>query len=185
MHVGKFKSHAVGGLIHTKRSFAMVLGVLGVLIVGLGVYSMLSNGASSSGTDKSSPVETASEIANTFSNIKQDSASVSNAQAQLNDLEKRAKEPSDKATIAQTSITLYTQVNNLDAALKKAQQANDSYGTALSAATLADIYSLKENYAQAAKYFGIAAERSPKTGPTERSAYNDYLRAKAEMEAHL
>jgi hypothetical protein len=92
----------------------------------------------------------------------------------LSQLEIQATSTKDKEGYALALVQLYDLTNRPQEAMKKATQAEKDYHSASTAARLAAEYQLANDKANAVKYYQLAVERSPKTSPTVRSAYNDY-----------
>ena len=83
-------------------------------------------------------------------------------------------------------VDVYTNAGDKTAALGAAKDYEKSSESAHSAEVLAGTYYAKGDYKDAAKYYGIAADRSEKPArSTERAPYNDYMNLKREAESHL
>lgn len=185
MQVGDFKKSS--GLNRPGFSKAKSVFIVVVLIVAVLAGYMFVSGRSRDTTTyqkPKTPAQQAIDVVNAYSAGKGDKASLTAAQKQLSDLETSAKASSDKQIYAQTAVELYMQANDLDAALTKALNAEGTYHTAVTAASVAGIYRQQANKPKAAEYYQLAMDRSPKsTDPTERSAYNDYRIMKSELES--
>lgn len=98
----------------------------------------------------------------------------------------KATDPDVRATYDVALAHSYFELNRPHDALASALRAEDSRPTAESAALIATAYRNLGDYANAAKYFGIAAERSPEPrDERERAPRNDYLIEQREAEDHL
>lgn len=108
------------------------------------------------------------------------------ADQRVNELEKLIKNEKDaaKKESYQAELAL-TQANqlNVDQGLQTALDADKAHPTAITASVVAGIYMDKKDYPNAAKYYGLAMDRSPKpASPTERSPYNDFAALKKQAE---
>lgn len=82
--------------------------------------------------------------------------------------------------------SIYINSNDSSAAVAAALAYEENDQSALSAQTLARAYFENQDYENAAKYYGIAAERSPQpASPTERAPYNDYKILQREAEGKI
>lgn len=108
---------------------------------------------------------------------------------QAKKLKKLAGETSskeDKETYLGSAVDVYTNAGDDSAAFGAAKEYEDASQSALSAAALARSYYEKGDYKNAAKYYGIAADRSEKpASANERAPYNDYMILKHEAESHF
>lgn len=94
--------------------------------------------------------------------------------------------PSDKLIYSTALIRAYFDNNDPNSAAKQAVIVDADYPTANSAATAGFAYRDAGMFELAAKYFGLAAERSPKSSSaTERTAYSGYLIEKKLAEAKI
>jgi tetratricopeptide (TPR) repeat protein len=169
---------------HLSKRAGLIL--LAIVLLGIGGYVALSmNQAAKKPTSVVSPRQTVNALSSRLERAGNSAQALKSVQNQLAQLESEAESKTDKETYALASANLYRQANQLDNALQKAEGAKTTYQSAISAATLAEVYRAQGDYANAAKYYGIASARSPKTAPNERSAYNDYRLMKAEMETKL
>lgn len=104
----------------------------------------------------------------------------------LKDLADKTSDEEDKETYLSSAVDIYTNAGNDTAAFGAAKEYEQTSQSALSAAALARSYYEKEDYKNAAKYYGIAADRSEKPSRSnERAPYNDYLNLKREAESHF
>lgn len=107
-------------------------------------------------------------------------------QTELSQLVKGTSDKDVKQIYLSKAIELYTKSNDFKSALPLAEQSEKIKATALTVASIAYIYVGLGDYAKAAQYYQMAADRSVKTDdPTVRSSYNDYLISKREAEARL
>lgn len=113
-----------------------------------------------------------------------------NKSTALGELQRLASETSnkdDKNTylIAAASMA-FNYTRDFDNILSISQGLEDNEPTADSAAYIAAAYDYKKDYKNAAAYYEIAAQRSPKPETTgDRSAYTDYIILQNEEEAKL
>lgn len=113
-------------------------------------------------------------------------AEIADTQSNLKAAESAASSSAAKQEYALTRISLYMDANQIAQALAAAQEAENVYKSADTAAMLATVYNQRSDYANAAKFFQLAADRSDKpASPGERSPYNDFLIQKREAEAKL
>ncbi|CAN5385636.1 hypothetical protein BH09PAT4_BH09PAT4_08190 [soil metagenome] len=112
-----------------------------------------------------------------------DTAVAAAREKELDQLIANERNASQKRNYQNELALIYLQQGKQSEALDLAAQVEDSGQTASSASTLAAIYFAQGDYKQAAKYYGIAMERSPKPSrSTERAPYNDYANLKKEAE---
>lgn len=115
-----------------------------------------------------------------------DKESLETAQAKLDEAEKNGANNEEKEAYALKSVELLQLADKPKEALQESIRVDKTYTSASTAATIAALYNSMENYKQAAKYYGIAADRSPKTDdPSVRSTYNDYKGLEEQMKAKL
>ena len=169
-----------------KGVFVLLVVVAVLAAAGYGAYVWLGNNGAQQAANKpevvKSPRDKVNEISSQLERAGNSAKALQSAQQELTRLEAGALSKTDKEIYSLASVNIYRQANQLDDALTQAKKADGAYKTALSAATLAEVYRAQGDYANAAKYYGIASERSPKTAPTVRSDYNDYRLMKEEME---
>jgi uncharacterized protein YxeA len=101
--------------------------------------------------------------------------------------DEEASAPADqKADYGLARVGLYSEAGRINEALALALQVDADYKTDETAATVAALYEAKKDYANAAKYYQIAADRTEKTtDSTQRSPYNDYMVSKRNAESKL
>ncbi len=173
-----------------KQLLILVGGLVALLAVAGITYMYLSHMSKSAAPDvaKLTPKDTTQEASQQASDLvdgsSQDTSktSLDKTQAQLSALEKDAKTTELKQIYGGAAIDLYEQSGDMTTARDSAIEDNDDYGTVYTAAHLAAVYEAMGDYANAAKYYGQAVQRSPKTGPRENSSYNDYRYAQQQME---
>lgn len=154
-------------------------GVVLIIAVGVSLYFFFTGDSSKNvplkETQTAAVDHASSVVASYFSGSRQNKESLDNTVAKLTDLEKRSAGNAQKEAYAGAIVDLYSQTGDTKKAFEAASDAENTYQSALSAARLAALYEGEKDYANAIKYYELAAERSPKTDSTERSAYNDYM----------
>jgi hypothetical protein len=173
--------------ISARLFFTVLIVCATVVAAGYGAYVLLGNNKNLTNKPEvvKSPRDKVNELSSRLDAAGNSAKALKAAQDELVRLEAGATTQADKEIYSLASADLYRQANQLDDALAQAKKAEKAYKTALSAATLAEVYRARNDFANAAKYYGIASERSPKTAPTERSAYNEYRIMKENLESQL
>jgi len=183
--VAKRSSRKFWGVPRLSR-WSLLIALVVIAVIGAVGYALINrNQAANKTATVTSPRQTVDAMSSKLEQAGNSAQSLKAVQDQLTRLESQTSSKADKEIYALASANLYRQANQLDNALHQAQDTNTTYKSAISAATLAEVYRAQGDFANAAKYYGIASERSPKTAPTQRSAYNDYRLMKADMEANL
>lgn len=177
----------------SKRAVIVVLvAIIVVAAIGSGIWyfadqnrKIKQQAASDAPLDEPNVTKSQSKI-DTITNAYESGSGLDETQKKLQEGEAVASSTSEKVDYALKSVELYNQAGKGSEAMSRAVAAEAKYKTAETAAVLAAQYEQSGNYAKAAEYYQLAAERSPKSDkPTERSQYNDYLIEKREMEAKL
>lgn len=109
---------------------------------------------------------------------------IENQKQELQSLAEKESDTEKKAQYLSAAVDLYAASDDTSATLDVARQYEEVAKSAESAGSLASAYEQTGDYKNAARYYGIAAERSPKpASENERAAYNDYRLLQKEMEA--
>lgn len=92
----------------------------------------------------------------------------------------------EKAIYLSELISVYRWWEDYDTALEYAKKLEELERSHLSAGLMAGVYQDSEEFAEAARYYQIAADRSePANSPQEDVPYNNYMILKKEVEAEL
>ncbi len=92
----------------------------------------------------------------------------------------------EKAIYLSELISVYRWWEDYDTALEYAKKLEELERSHLSAGLMAGVYQDSEEFAEAARYYQIAADRSdPADSPQEDVPYNSYMILKKEVEAKL
>lgn len=171
-------------LLTKKRSLIVI--IIAVLLVAAGVAGYYYFSRIEQTKQSASKQQTVDEKIDDIIAQSQKSDDASTQKQELKTLADNETDKSKKAKYLAAVVDL--SINSGDT--QGAKQAAESYDqldeSALSAAAVAKASEDVGDFANAAKYYGIAAERSPKPlSPEERAPYNDYMLQKAAMEAKL
>lgn len=173
-----------------KKINKILLTIVGlIVVVGLAAgaffyYNKTTKPAGEAGTQK--PLTTDEKIAQIIDSTADDNSNVEHAQSELKKLIGNEKDTTKQSSYLSASARIYINAGDYSNALIAAQKSEAVNPTALSAADVAMAYSQSEDYKNAAKYYDLAAKRSPKpASPTERAPYNDYIILKNAAEAEI
>lgn len=170
------KKHKLSKKMRLVFIVLLVILLIGVILGGVYFY-LLTNGKINQAKTPEQNVTKIIEESTTSGDVKA-------SQDKLQDLADNETNIDDKLTYMYASVDLYYNSGDYENGLKAAKEVEDLKKTALSASVLAYGYMKSEDYKNAAKYYGIAADRSEKvTDNTLNMPYNDYMNLKKEAEA--
>lgn len=115
-----------------------------------------------------------------------DPALIEGPRVELERLLSEAQSDEDRVTYLSSLVVLHQNAKDYDRALGYAMRLEELAETDLSAAAVAGVYYGMENFAEAARFYQIAADRSePTDDPKKDTAYNDHMNSKREAEARI
>lgn len=113
-----------------------------------------------------------------------DPSLIEGPRAELERLLSEAESDEDRITYLSSLVVLHQNAEDYDRALGYAMRLEELAQNDLSAAAVASVHYGMKNFAEAARFYQIAADRSePAEDPQKDTPYNDYMNSKREAEA--
>lgn len=170
-------------LILNNKQFLIVTTIILLIGVGYGAYRLISLNKKS---DKSIIVKTPEQKVTEIIQESVVSNDTATAQIEFKKLADSEPDPTKKSVYLYASVDMYYNSGDYKNGVEVAKAVDNLVNTALSAGNVANGYMGVGDYLNAAKYYGIAADRSSKPA-NERmnSPYNDYIALKQKAEAQI